>query len=211
MFESGPNMRCVTQPSNSPDSSLLDLAFCNSFACAVSKQPKCNVDELCSVAEYSYATWHSMEQLEKLWALKSAVLARIVAWDGGNLFKMSHGVGELNSVRCVRVRLRQLHSPLGEANGSDFAPTRTKTPPIRLCQWRRGLSVQNDRRIVPFALTFQRIRLCPEKKNRPFIPRLKGECLIWCHVGLARNWANHVHVLFGMFEGRMTLVKGRGE
>ena len=29
---------------------------------------------------------------------KSAVLARMVAWDGGNLFKMPHGVGELNPV-----------------------------------------------------------------------------------------------------------------
>ena len=44
------------------------------------------------------AAWHSLERLEKLWALKSAVLARMVAWDGGNLFKMPHGVGELNPV-----------------------------------------------------------------------------------------------------------------
>ena len=48
--------------------------------------------------EWCYAHWHTEEKLEKLWALKSAVLNRIIVWDGGNYFKMPHGVQKLDDV-----------------------------------------------------------------------------------------------------------------
>jgi hypothetical protein len=48
------------------------------------------------VVEECYWGWHTSEKLEKLWALKSAVLMRIFAWDGGNLFKTPHDVMALH-------------------------------------------------------------------------------------------------------------------
>mmetsp|Transcript_4867 Transcript_4867/g.12349 ORF Transcript_4867/g.12349 Transcript_4867/m.12349 type:complete len:507 (+) Transcript_4867:142-1662(+) len=91
-YETGPLIRIIAQPPNSPDCNLLDLAFFNSLACQVSKRSTPNVDELVKVVHEVYNTFHTPEKLMKLWALKKAVLQRIAANDGGNQFKMPHNV-----------------------------------------------------------------------------------------------------------------------
>ena len=48
------------------------------------------------------------------------------------------------------------------------------TRPFASARGERGLSVKNERRIWPFALTFQPIRLCPEKKEPPISPSCEG-------------------------------------
>ena len=87
-----PPITFLLQPANSPDTNLNDLCFCNSMASAVSKKITTNTEALAKEVQEVYWKWHTAEKLTKLWALKSAVLARIVANDGGNQYNMPHGV-----------------------------------------------------------------------------------------------------------------------
>ena len=88
-----PPIEIIKQPSQSPDTNLLDLCFFSSPKSRIAKyRSLTDLLQLREKAREVYATWHSEAKLVKLWALKTAVMRRIFAYDGENQFKMPHNV-----------------------------------------------------------------------------------------------------------------------
>ncbi len=93
-----PRVEFVQQPANSPDTNINDLAFFASLKAGVytPQEEDDFFDDLLDLrarVREVYDTYHSTEKLQKLFRLKRAVMAEIVAHRGGNQFPMPHGGG----------------------------------------------------------------------------------------------------------------------
>ena len=113
-----PPIEIIKQPSQSSDTNLLDLCFFSSLKSRIAKyRSLTDLLQLRDKAREGYATWHSEAKLVKLWALKTAVMRRIVAYDGENQFKMPNDVvagGPPRTPSNCAVAMRErwwLHTP----------------------------------------------------------------------------------------------------
>ena len=101
-----PKVVFILQPANSPDTNINDLCFFNSLASAVSKKTTRTKDELAKVVVDIYEKWHTVDRLDKLWRLKTAVMHCICANDGNNQFKMPHRIDKHTPARAPTNRPR---------------------------------------------------------------------------------------------------------
>ena len=85
----GPIIELITQPSNSPDLNVNDLGFFPSMSSRVSKIKTRKIEELVGQVNKCFADYDS-ETLERLWSLKTSVLAEIVKVQGNNNYKLPH-------------------------------------------------------------------------------------------------------------------------
>ena len=88
-----PRIRVRTQPAQSPDVNICDLAFFRALACLVRKRRRIasgesrsalfDLDTLAADTRAAFRDY-SPETLEEMWCYKSLVMERILACGGGN-------------------------------------------------------------------------------------------------------------------------------
>ena len=93
-----PRIRVRTQPAQSPDVNICDLAFFRALACLVRKRRRIasgesrsalfDLDTLAADTRAAFRDY-SPETLEEMWCYKSLVMERILACGGGNDLAMT--------------------------------------------------------------------------------------------------------------------------
>ena len=108
-----PRIVVVTQPAQSPDTNMCNLAFFRALACMVRKRRRCSREsgtdrkwlfDLDQLAKDTIAAFneYSTESLEEMWAYKTLIMQRIVDAEGGNDYSRRR-TADVRSVRaCVR-------------------------------------------------------------------------------------------------------------
>ena len=88
-----PPVEIRRQPSQSPDTNILDLSFFRALAASIAKRRRgvellhdqFNLDKLAAEVEAAY--WaYSVDTLEKMWAYKSIIMKKIVEFKGVNCY-----------------------------------------------------------------------------------------------------------------------------
>ena len=85
------------QPAQSPDMNLNDLCFFSSLKSAIYKPEHPDdyfrtLEEMKERIDAKYASYHSADRVEKFWAIKYQVAQTIYLENGGNQYKLPHGV-----------------------------------------------------------------------------------------------------------------------
>ena len=89
-----PRIKVVTQPAQSPDVNICDLAFFRALACALRKRRRVasgasrtalfDLDKLAADSHHAAFNDYSSETLEEMWAYKTIIMDRIIESKGGN-------------------------------------------------------------------------------------------------------------------------------
>ena len=87
--ELGVSVRLMTQPAQSPDLNINDLAFFHSLASLMKRKKPKNKMELIAAVEKEYAEYDPVV-LNKMWLTHQAVMNEILKHDGTNAFKLPH-------------------------------------------------------------------------------------------------------------------------
>ena len=98
-----PRIKVVTQPAQSPDVNICDLAFFRALACALRKRRTALFD-LDKLAADSHAAFndYSSETLEEMWAYKTIIMDRIIESKGGNDYDRRRTTEERESRKRAR-------------------------------------------------------------------------------------------------------------
>ena len=93
----------MTQPAQSPDVNICDLAFFRALACALRKRRTALFD-LDKLAADSHAAFndYSSETLEEMWAYKTIIMDRIIESKGGNDYDRRRATEERESRKRAR-------------------------------------------------------------------------------------------------------------
>ena len=89
-----PRIKVATQPAQSPDVNICDLAFFRALACALRKRRRVasgasrtalfDLDKLAADSRAAFIKDYSPETLEVMWAYKTIIMDRIIEPKGGN-------------------------------------------------------------------------------------------------------------------------------
>ena len=98
-----PRIKVVTQPTQSPDVNICDLAFFRALACALRKRRTALFD-LDKLAADSHAAFndYSSETLEETWAYKTIITDSIIESKGGNDYDRRRTTEERESRKRAR-------------------------------------------------------------------------------------------------------------